>query len=289
MGHKLIKRVAASEVAEWCGLKVTGEDLLIESVDSFNNIADGVLCFAKELSDILIEKKSILISTEFAAKNSRCLIISNNPRLTYARILNEIDKRIGFVRASSEPLIDKTALVSPHAYIGAGVEIGPRSIIYPFVYLGDGTRIGADCIIKSGSIIGQDGFGFERDENNIPIRLIHLGSVVIGNRVEIGSLNTLCRGTLGDTIIEDDVKTDDHVHVGHNCKIKRAALITACAELSGSVEVGEFSWVGPNSSIIQKAVLGNNSFVGIGSNVTKSVAAGTTVAGNPARIIRKLR
>lgn len=289
MGHKLIKSIAASEVANWCGVQVTGEDFLIESVDSLDNIADGVLCFAKELPDVKIENKSIIIATELAIKNARCLIVSNNPRLTYARILIEIEKRIGFVRATAEPLIDKSATVSPHTYIGAGVEIGPRSVILPFVYLGQGTRIGADCIIKSGSIIGQDGFGFERDENNIPIRLIHLGSVVIGDRVEIGSLNTVCRGTLGDTIIEDDVKTDDHVHVGHNCLIKKAALITACAELSGSVEVGEYSWIGPNSSIIQKAVLGDYSFIGIGANVTKSVPAGTTVAGNPARAIHKIK
>lgn len=214
---------------------------MIESVDSLDNIADGVLCFAKELPDFQIKNKSIIIANELAIKSARCLIVSNNPRLTYARILIEIEKRIGFVRATAEPLIDKSAFVSPHAFIEAGVEIGPRSVILPFVYLGQGTRIGADCIIKSGSIIGQDGFGFERDENNLPIRLIHLGSVVIGDRVEIGSLNTVCRGTLGDTIIESDVKTDDHVHVGHNCLIKRAALITACAELSGSVEVGEYS------------------------------------------------
>ncbi len=87
--------------------------------------------------------------------------------------------------------------------------------------------------MKSGSVIGEMGFGFERDEAGIPLRMAHLESVEIGNRVEIGSLNTVCRGTLNSTVIEDDVKTDDHVHIAHNCRVRRGAMLTAAVVLSG--------------------------------------------------------
>jgi UDP-3-O-[3-hydroxymyristoyl] glucosamine N-acyltransferase len=156
------------------------------------------------------------------------------------------------------------------------------------VVISDGVTIGSDCIIKSNTVIGEAGFGFERDEMGVPIRILHLGTVKIGDRVEIGSLNTICRATLGTTVIEDDVKTDDHVHIAHNCRVRRGAMITACVELSGGVDVGSFAWVGPNSSIIQKLVIGDHAFIGIGSNVTKSVPNGVSVAGNPARMLTRL-
>lgn len=289
MGHKLKQKVAASEIAQWCGLRLTGEDFIVDSVGSLAERGDGVLCFAKIKPDDAIRDQTILIANDTATQFSPCVLIADNPRLEFARALDQIEKKVGFNRPNTDPIIHLSAQVSPLAFIGPGVEIGPRSIILPFAFIGEGTSIGADCVIKSGAIIGQDGFGFERDENGIPLRLLHLGFVVIGNRVEVGSLTTVCRGTLGDTVIEDDVKIDDHVHISHNCRVRRGALLTACVELSGGVDIGQFSWIGPNSSVIQKAVVGANAFIGIASNITKHVSEGTSVAGNPARIFNSKR
>jgi UDP-3-O-[3-hydroxymyristoyl] glucosamine N-acyltransferase len=211
--------------------------------------------------------------------------VTDNPRLTFAKILIQLEKRVGFIGPEAPPSIDPSAVISPQAFIGPGVQIGPGSIVMPFVYIGEGTHIGADCIIKSGAIIGQDGFGFERDEDNLPIRLVHLGFVRIGNNVEIGSLTTVCRGTLGNTVIEDHAKIDDHVHVAHNVHIGVGAMVVACAEISGGVILGKGSWVGPNASIIQQKRIGEDALVGIGANVLKDVPNGATVAGNPARLL----
>lgn len=117
--------------------------------------------------------------------------------------------------------------------LNKGVVVGAETVIENNVVVGAGVEIGARCVVKSGAVIGEDGFGFERDELGRPIRLIHLGSVVIGDDVEIGSLATVCRGTLGNTVIEDFAKIDDHVHIAHNVVVRTAALITACAEVSG--------------------------------------------------------
>lgn len=287
MGNKLNEPIDGRLLADKLCLPFLGNNLKICTVNSLDNATKSSLCFTKKQSYLEgLAVNAVIIAPENTLVENFAVIESKNPRLTFARALNLLSIDPGFSAPNTPAIIHPSAKVKDTCVIGCGVNIGKRTIIEHNVVIADGVKIGDDCYIKSNSVIGEPGFGFERDENGIPIRLIHLGSVVIGNRVEIGSLNTVCKGTLSDTIIEDDVKTDDHVHIAHNCRIRRGALITACVELSGGVDVGEFAWLGPNSSVIQKAVLGDNSFIGIASNVTKSVACNTTVAGNPARILK---
>jgi UDP-3-O-[3-hydroxymyristoyl] glucosamine N-acyltransferase len=288
MGNQLIRPYRVSDLAQALGLSWKGIDLEITHVRSLDVADAGALCFAKAqlLSEIL--QAVALIAPMGTEPGTGAVIESTNPRLAFAKALIALTRMPGFKVSELPPQLGDGAIVSPTAALGGGVIVGARSIIGHNVVLADGVRIGEDCVIKSNTVIGEAGFGFERDESGVPVRIPHLGGVVIGNRVEIGSLNTVCRATLGDTVIEDDVKTDDHVHIAHNCRVRRGALLTACVELSGGVDIGEFAWVGPNTSVIQKAVLGSNSFVGIGSNITKSIPDGAIVAGNPARIIRHI-
>ena len=110
--------------------------------------------------------------------------------------------------------------------------------------------------------------------------------MVIENNVEIGALNSVCLGSLGNTTIGAGVKTDNLVHIGHNCTIGDNTILTASSELSGGVTLGANVWIGPNSSIMEKVSIASNSMVGIGSVVRKNVAKGIIVAGNPAKKIR---
>lgn len=283
MGNQLREPVRASAIARWCDVEFLGEDVVINAIAPLSAIEDGALCFAKSPPLDRLTKQCALISTVEAAAIAPCLLVSDRPRLTFAKALDHIQRHIGFRRPDASPKIDPTARVSSLAFIASGVEIGPRSVVMPFAYIGEGTRIGSDCLIKSGAIIGQDGFGFERDEDNLPLRLVHLGRVMIGDHVEIGSLTTVCRGTLADTVVEDHAKIDDHVHIAHNVHVGVGAMVIACAEVSGGVVIGRGAWIGPNASVMQKTIIGNDAFVGIGANVTKSVPEGVTVAGNPAR------
>lgn len=285
MGHKLKSAVSASELAKLCGLPLVGADFSVESVAPLSCHGDGVLCFAKNIPDKAISDRSILIANEGAAEKSACVLVAANPRLEFARVLNLIEKNIGFERSYAAPIIDFTAEVSSLSYIAPGVKIGARSIIYPFVFVGEGTIIGDDCVIKSGAVIGQDGFGFERDEAGLPIRIPHLGYVEIGNCVEIGSLTTVCRGTLGNTVIKNYAKIDDHVHVAHNVYIGEGVMVVAGAGLCGGVVLEEGAWIGPNSNVIQHKRIGVRAFVGIGANVLQDVPNGVTVAGYPARVL----
>lgn len=288
MGNELKSIVLASQIAQWCDLDWQGEDCPIQKITPLSAPEKGALCFANKTPAERLPEGVVLIGSEDALSMTSCLLQADKPRLAFARVLMELDKRIGFKTPDTAPVIHPTAKISPQAFIASGVVIGARTKVLPFAYIGEGVKIGSDCVIKSGAVIGQDGFGFERDENNVPVRLVHLGGVVIGDNVEIGALNTICRGTLEDTVIENDVKFDDHVHIAHNVKVGARTLITACVEVSGGVNFGSDVWVGPNSSFIQKVQVGANSFVGIGSNVTKSIDDGYLVAGNPAKVLRRV-
>lgn len=146
-----------------------------------------------------------------------------------------------------------------------------------------------DRFLKTGNFcsIGGFGFGYERNENGVPFRIPHLGNVVIGEFVQIGSHVCIDRAVIGSTVIGDNVKIDNLVHVAHNAQIGKNTLIVAGAVVGGSVVIGENCFIGMNASIKQKVKIGNNVTVGAGAVVLRDVPDGATVVGNPARILEK--
>ena len=134
--------------------------------------------------------------------------------------------------------------------------------------------------------IGTQGFGFERDEHGVPVRIPHLGEVRLGLDVEIGACTVIARGTIGDTIIGDHVKLDDHVFVAHNVEIGESTLVVAGAVICGSVKIGKRCWIGANSTIKEHVKIGDDAFVGMGAVVLDDVAENAVVVGNPARFLR---
>lgn len=124
------------------------------------------------------------------------------------------------------------------AYIGAGVSIGEDTTVHANVTVYHGVMVGDNCIFHSGSVIGADGFGFAPSSDGWE-KIYQLGSVSIGNNVEIGANTTVDRGALDDTIIEDGVKIDNLVQIGHNSKIGTATAIAAKAAIAGSSIIGK--------------------------------------------------
>lgn len=130
------------------------------------------------------------------------------------------------------------------------------------------------------------GFCIAQKKGCRPIRLPHIGGVHIDQYVEIGALTTVCSsGTIDPTIIEDEVRIDDHVHIAHNCVLKEKVIITINAEISGSTSVGENSWIAPNVSIINGISIGSNVTLELGSVVIKDVEDYSVVVGNLRRVI----
>lgn len=287
MVYRLNQSVRASLLAQQIGLDLVGPDIEITHVSSIVDAEPGCLTFDRRVD---VEVAPHVVTVREAAFEvtpaSGSMLRSQRPRLDFMRALQFLNDSAGFATYDFESYVHPTVQVGRNVVIERGCRIQEGVVIEHNVVIQSGTSIGAFSRIRTGSCIGGDGFGFERGE--APVRFIHLGGVQIGRHVEIGALNSVVRGALGDTIVGDHVKTDNLVHIAHNCRIGSGVFITACAELSGGVEVGDDAWIGPNAAIMQKARIGKRALVGLGAVVVKDVEASAVYAGNPAKLFRKL-
>ena len=218
-------------------------------------------------------------------------IITSNPRAIYSFIVAHLFDYYtkywnGFIALNLAKKKYPDVTIMPGVNVHESANIGAGSTIFPGVQIGPRCAIGKNVIIKSNSVIGEPGFGIFKNQNGYNNHLPHVGGVIIGDNVEIGALNTVCSGTIHPTVVEDYVKTDDHVHIAHNCHIHTGVQIAAHAEISGSVIVHRDVWLSPNISVINGITIGENALVGIAANVTKKVEPNSVVAGNPAKILR---
>lgn len=217
------------------------------------------------------------------------VVTAANPRLAYALAVRDC------LRADAEPEVASTAAVSDGAKIGDrvsighfcviedGVEIADGAFIDHHVVLRTGVRVGERTRIGSHTSVGGPGFGFEVDDEGHPVRLGHMGGVVIGSDVEIGSHVSIAQGTIEPTVISDHAKIDDCVFIAHNVHVGKSSFVIAGAEISGSVTIGERVWISPEVTVINKVSIGDDALVGIGAVVVRDVEANTVVAGVPAK------
>jgi len=286
MRSKFQKPLRLSTLAQALNLNLVGKDIDLNHVAPISHSVDGSLSFLTRDREMEFPNVGLIAFDKFSHKSVSYLLAAN-PRLTFARALHWLEANNYFTEYNQDAKIHPSVKIGQFVSIGRNVEIGEGTVILPNVVIHNGVTIGKRCMIKSGTVIGQDGFGFERDENQVPFRIPHVGTVVIGDDVEIGSLNTVCRGTLRDTVIGNNVKIDDHVHVAHNVQIGAKTYVIACAELSGGVVIGEEAWISPQSSIKEQLKIGKGAMVGLGAVVLKDVPEYKTVVGNPARILEK--
>lgn len=288
MGKNLLRPVLASRLGRELGLELLGADREIREICGLEALTGHGLSFLRDRRPAASCTGTVFAS-EPPETEALSVLRSDKPRLAFIRAQYLLRDSPGFEEDSAPPDIHPTARIGTHAVVENGVSVGEGTRIGSLAVIKSGTRIGRHCDIKSGAVIGEPGFGFERDEDNRPIRMIHIGGVRIGDHVEIGSLTTVCRGALGDTVLEDHVKIDDHCHISHNCRVGEGAMLTACVEVSGSVWIGRNAWLAPGCSLVQKISIGEDAFIGIGAVVTRSVAAKARVFGNPARPLPELR
>jgi UDP-3-O-[3-hydroxymyristoyl] glucosamine N-acyltransferase len=173
----------------------------------------------------------------------------------------------------------------PGAYAHETAVIGRNCVLGAHCWVGEGVVLGEGCVIQPGVKLGQDGFGYERDEDGRWVLKAHDFTVRLGDDVHIGANACIDRGSWRDTHIMRGARIDNLVHVAHNAIVGPNAVIVAGAEISGSVLVGAGAWIGPNACIRQRVTIGRAALIGMGAVVLKDVEAHTTVAGNPARVI----
>jgi UDP-3-O-[3-hydroxymyristoyl] glucosamine N-acyltransferase len=243
-------------------------------------------------SQVIVVDKELFNNPLLASFADKTFIASDNPKQDVVALYAAVFLADG---ASAESFIHPTAVVSEHVTIGEHVHIGAHVSIEGHVVIGDRCRIGAGTVIKTditlgndvvmgaNNVLGGDGFGYVKNETTGTYDLFpHLGGIIIGNNVHIGNNTCIDRGSLKDTIIHHGVKIDNLVHIAHNVNIGANSLIIACSMIAGSVVIGENCWVAPCSTIRNAIEIGDNSTTGMGSVVTKSVAANQVVTGSPA-------
>jgi UDP-3-O-[3-hydroxymyristoyl] glucosamine N-acyltransferase len=237
---------------------------------------------------------SVVIMAPPVVDGLHAAILTPNPYLYFARLsqwLNPPPLPIPGAHPSAvvEGRVAASASIGPHVWVGPGAEIGEAAVIGPNCSIGEGVyvgaatrmaanvavyagcRIGERCLVHSGAVIGADGFGFARDDEAAWVKIPQTGRVLIGNDVEIGAGTTIDRGALGDTVIEDGVKLDNQIQVGHNVHIGAHTAMAGCVGIAGSATIGRRCTVGGGAIILGHLTLADDVNVSAGTLVAKSI------------------
>lgn len=236
--------------------------------------------------------KVILVDGDVRPIEDKVLLVVNNPKVCLAQIGNEF--------FADKPVlgIHPTAVVDSEAKLGRGVCVGPYSVVGK-AQIGDGTIIeshvriydcvtmGKNCHIKDGAILGGAGFGFEKDEHGNRFRFPQIGSLIMGDEVEVGGNTCIDRGALSDTIIGSHTKINNLCHIAHNNIIGENVEITGCVNVSGGNVIDNNVWLAPNSSLVGYIHIGEGAVLGMGAVAVKDIPAHEVWVGNPAKLLKK--
>jgi UDP-3-O-[3-hydroxymyristoyl] glucosamine N-acyltransferase len=205
-------------------------------------------------------------------------IVTPDPYLYYARLSQWWAEQSAPVMAGVHPsaVVEPGARIGPGAsvgalsYIGAGAVIGAGTRIAARVTLGERCVVGDRCIVHSGVVIGADGFGFAPHEGRWE-KIAQLGAVRIGDDVEIGANTCIDRGALEDTVIEDGVKLDNLIQVGHNVHIGAHSAMAGCVGIAGSARIGRRCTVGGGAIVLGHLELADDVHITAASVVSRSI------------------
>jgi UDP-3-O-[3-hydroxymyristoyl] glucosamine N-acyltransferase len=268
-----------ADLAVRFGCELRGDpDTVIERVATLADAAEGSIAFLanpRYRRHLATTRASAVVLDAAAAPACPvAALVTRNPYATYARIAQLLHPAPAVVpgrhpsaviEAGAE--IDPTAWIGPHAYVAAGARVGPRASVGPGSVLLEGATVGADsrlvaqvtlcagvrvglrCLLHPGAVIGADGFGQAPDAGAY-VKVPQLGSVVVGDDVEIGANTTIDRGTIGDTVLEEGVKIDNLVQIGHNVRVGAHTVMAACVGVSGSVTIGRRCMIGGMVGIV---------------------------------------
>jgi UDP-3-O-[3-hydroxymyristoyl] glucosamine N-acyltransferase len=245
---------------------------------------------------------AVLLSTDLELPGRNVIRVAN-PRLAFAGALalfNPVKHPPAGIHPAalveSGAVVDPTAAVAAYCYLGAGARIGARAVLHPFAYIGAGSSIGEDSLVHPGAIIrervslgarvivhscavvGSDGFGYVSDGSGHR-KIPQVGTVEVGDDVEIGACSTIDRATTGVTRVGRGTKIDNLVQVGHNASIGEHVILVSQVGISGSVSIGDGAVLGGQAGVGDHLSIGAGARVAARGGVMRHVAPGATVAG----------
>lgn len=279
--------ISLGELAARFGCELRGNpDTLIERVGTLANAGERSVAFLSESRNRreLAKTRAAAVILDRSAADScpTAALICNNPRAVFARV-TEVLHPLPVPPPGIHPsaIVSSTAKIDPSAYVGALTVVGDRAVIGPRVYVGQrsivdddviidedvrlvasvtlcrGVKIGARTVIQPGAVIGADGFGFAPEQEKW-VKVPQVGSVIIGPDVEIGANTTIDRGAIEDTVVEEGVKLDNQIQLGHNVRVGAHTVIAGCTGISGSTVIGKHCIIGGACGIAGHLTIGDH-------------------------------
>ncbi|MCX7945833.1 MAG: UDP-3-O-(3-hydroxymyristoyl)glucosamine N-acyltransferase [Hydrogenophilus sp.] len=294
----------AAAIAEELGARVVGDGTVrLRGLAALERAGEGALSFLSDrrlrsalgttgASAVIVAPWGVELSRSQAV---RALIVVDDPYLAFARVSQWFARPPHFP-AGVHPTavvagrVAESTFVGPFVVVEEGAQVGERCILEagvfvgreavvgdgswlgPRVVIGERCVVGKDCRIYAGAVIGADGFGYAWDALREEwVKIAQSGRVVIGDGVEIGANTTIDRGTVEDTVIEDGVKIDNLVQIGHNCRVGRATAIAGCVGLAGSTILGRRCRVGGQAGFAGHLEVADDVTIGAATLVSGSV------------------
>ena len=296
--------VALREIAEQLGGELIGDaSYRIDRIGALDSATPSTISFLanSRLRQQLAATQAGCVIVGAADRDAAAArghaIVTADPYLAYARLTQWWAR---LARPPSTPTIHPSAVIAPgaeiaadasigalavieadvtigaeaqigaHCVVGAGTRIGAGTRLAARVTIAEGCSIGERCLLHSGAVIGADGFGFAPSEGHWE-KIEQLGSVRIGNDVEIGANTCIDRGALGDTTIDNGVKLDNLIQIGHNCRIGADTAMAACVGIAGSTVIGAHCTIGGAAMIAGHIRLADGVHISGGTVVMGSV------------------
>ena len=293
------------EIVSKLGGELVGDgEIAITRVASLANAETGHISFLSDSKyrSLLTETKASAVILASAHRDETTLprIVTDNPYAYFAKIselLNpapEIQPGIATSAVVNETAtIPASCTIGANAVIGAGVVLGEHVVIGPGCVIGDNVTIGSDsrleanvvvyhgCIVGShchlfaGVVIGADGFGYAEDDGRW-VKIPQVGRVVLHDHVDVGANTTIDRGALDDTVIEEGVKLDNLIQIGHNCRIGAHTVIAGCVGIAGSARIGRHCKIGGAAMILGHLQIADGVTISPGSMITRTITQSGT-------------
>jgi len=298
-------RFLLSELARRLGAELRGPDAEVDGIAALDEADSGKITFLSNprYTPLVRETKAAAVISKEVVPGAACsFLVTPNPYLAFATtvelfhpparpapgvssqasvhhgaVLGKDIHIAPFVVVEDGAVLGDRVSLYPGVYVGRGSSVGEESVLYPGVTLYHGVRIGKRAILHAGCVIGSDGFGFAPTPQGYR-KIPQVGTVEIGDDVEIGANTTIDRAALGVTRIGAGTKLDNLIQVAHNVVIGRDTVIAAQTGISGSCRIGNRVMIGGQAGLAGHLEVGDGVMLGAQSGVAGSVSAAESAA-----------
>jgi len=295
-------------IVERLGGRICGDPgIAVSQVGSLENARTGEIAFFSNprYRAKLAQTRASAVVLSPAAEGLTQIprIVADNPYVYFAR-LSQLLNPVAPIAPGVHPaaVVASDARIAVSASVGAGSVIGPAAVIgegthigsgchvgervhvgddcrlYPSVVVYPGCRLGSRVILHSGVVIGADGFGIAEDQG-LWVKIPQIGRVIVGDDVEVGANTTIDRGAIDDTVIEDGVKLDNQIQIGHNCLVGAHTAMAGCVAVAGSAKIGRHCTLGAGAIVLGHLSIADHVHISAATVVSRSIRKAGTYTG----------